>query len=518
MDTRNPPRYSTLSLATLPVYPTAGDLDISSINDARQSFEFCIENTSSSEGRQAWATLSLLSTVPPGLQRPRYRGGESVEGTVTLDLKRPRTITSISVLLRGRMVTSSLSDGSHLFLEVAHPIWDSTMGAPAPLDEQELLSPVSPTRGNFAASGRLNGRYEWPFSFTFPTEFQNLPVATKHPSRENIATTYLTPQTVLERGINADITYEVVLKIATGGLFKTKHRVTATVLYVPLIRPPPLPPLRASAYLNATYLVGPEDDPTGWKMLPKMNFSVATVDAHNPSSVDVECSAYIANPTVYTRGTVIPCFLICRTRGAENATRSATLLQAFVAQQCVALTLFQRVHYHEDPRQALSSKFGHDMKAGGSKDDRANHTEQCGVAVWWPPTMAVTDADYGQSQSAARSSCLEGEIHLDLGHLPSCETPFFQVSHAVSASLNPTQSLVITILRDSQRSGRSGPSKLPEQHDSISQLSTAPVRIVTAHAEHGPSPTPFTPAPPRRQKDASLVQDVRYGVPRGTYR
>ncbi|KAF6749009.1 hypothetical protein DFP72DRAFT_553208 [Ephemerocybe angulata] len=513
MDTRNPPRYSTLSLATLPVYPTARDLDISSINDTRQSFEFCIENTSISDGRQAWATLSLLSTVPPGLQRPRYRGGESVEGTVTLDLKRPRTITSISVLLRGRMVTSSLSDGSHLFLEVAHPIWDSTMGVPAPLGGQELLSPASPTRGN--TSGKFNGHYEFPFSFAFPIEFQNLPVATKHPNRENVATTYLTPQTVLERGINADITYEVVLKIATGGLFKTKHRITATVLYVPLIRPPPLPPLRASAYLNATYLVGPEDDPTGWQMLPKMYFRVTT--AHSPSFVDVECSAYVANPTAYTRGTVIPCYLICRTRGAENATaRSATLLQDFVAQQCVALTLFQRVHYHEDPRQAISSNFrvGHDMKVRVPKDERASHTERCGVAVWWPPTMGVTvsEGDHAESsQSPARSSCLEGEIHLDLGHLPSCETPFFQVSHSVSTSLNPTQSLVITTLSDSQGSGT---SKLPEQHDRTNQLSRIPVRIVTAHAEAGPSPTPFTPAPPRRQKDASFVQDVQYNVPR----
>ncbi|KAF6748975.1 hypothetical protein DFP72DRAFT_1143753 [Ephemerocybe angulata] len=125
-----------------------------------------------------------------------------------LNLKRPRTVTSIAVLLRGRMVTSSLSEGSHTFLEVVHPIWSKTSAA----------GPTS------SATGKLQGFFEWPFSFPFPVEIRSTPSSAKR----NISTitqgtgTYLTPQTVLERGVNANVTYEVVLKITTARTIEYK--------------------------------------------------------------------------------------------------------------------------------------------------------------------------------------------------------------------------------------------------------------------------------------------------------
>jgi hypothetical protein len=101
-----PPRYSTLSLAPLPVYPNAAELEIdtdsiASRNDlSKEAFDFCLESSSSSATSQhAWATLRLWSVVPRASQRPRYISGENVEGSVILDLKRPQMIHSVVVLV-----------------------------------------------------------------------------------------------------------------------------------------------------------------------------------------------------------------------------------------------------------------------------------------------------------------------------------------------------------------------------------------------------------------------------------
>ncbi|KAF6756588.1 hypothetical protein DFP72DRAFT_893162 [Ephemerocybe angulata] len=501
---RTPPRYSTLTLTPLPVYPTAGELDISTLGDPRsrdrtslQAFEFCIENGNN----QAWATLRLMSRVPASLQRPRYTSGDSIEGSVILDLKRPQTITSIAVLLRGKMITSSLSEGSHLFLEVTHPVWDSTSGVPPP-GGSKVSSP----------SGKLQGQYSWPFSIPFPTEFQDA-------SPGGSSQKYPTPQTVLARGINANIAYEVVLKITTGGLIGSKHRATATVIYVPRIRPPPISPLRTGAYLNSSYLVGPEEDPTGWRALTPMKFRLSAKGTSFSSSVDVECTVFVANPTVYTRGTVIPCYLVCKNDTSSSDGDAVALLHAFTEQKRISLVHYQKVQYHQDPRQALSSKQASNIKIKGSKAERANNSEECGVAVWWTPSASLADR-LGSGHEGVHYSCLEGEIHLDVGDLPSCETPFLQVSHSVSASLKASEILNIEVLFPlpppeviSRRpSGSKAPAELPSQRI----LSSLPVKIATANAIEGPIPAPFTPRPPSKKKDAWSVQEFQYKDPGGS--
>ncbi|KAF6752607.1 hypothetical protein DFP72DRAFT_904188 [Ephemerocybe angulata] len=506
MEAANPPRYSTLSLNTLPLYPAPDDFDISSLDrphpgerESRQAFDFCIaKNTNSAGDSYPWATLRLFSRVPAALQRPRYTGGENIKGSVMLNLKRPRTVTSIAVLLRGRMVTSSLSEGSHTFLEVVHPIWSKA----------SVAGPTS------SATGKLQGFFEWPFSFPFPAEIRSIPSSASKwnstiPQGTGETGTYLTPQTVLERGVNANVTYEVVLKITTAGLLDTKHRAIANVLYIPLIRPPSLGPLRAGAYVSEAPLLGPEQDPAGWQEIERIELRVSESrnGGFDPISIDIECTAYIANPSTYTRGTVIPCYLICKNthvaRASGHSRLRNTLLAAFTKQQCVSLGLTQRVQYHQDSRQALSAKFGSDFKAGGSRDERARSMNACEEAVWWTPR----DVGGGTFN-------LEGEIHLDVGHLPSCETPFLNVSYAVTVSIKASPDLDVSLVPQSSRimaRGRRGSaaSVLPSS-STTEPLVEFPVRIATAHAKQGPVPRPFTPPPPRKLKDGSRVQEVQY--------
>ncbi|KAJ2923680.1 hypothetical protein H1R20_g13415, partial [Candolleomyces eurysporus] len=143
------------------------------------------------------------------------------------------------------------------------------------------------------------------------------------------------------------------------------YRITANVLYVPVIKAPPLPPLRASAYRAGTYLVGPDDDPSGWYTLspPKLNINVK----ERPSlAADIACTVNTLTKQMFlllirsvqrlrcqssmclspvqtfvvlmlayrpsTRGTVIPCYLICEAPDQSEIDEIGVLLHAFTSQ------------------------------------------------------------------------------------------------------------------------------------------------------------------------------------------
>ncbi|KAJ2923675.1 hypothetical protein H1R20_g13418, partial [Candolleomyces eurysporus] len=461
-----PPRYSALSVADLPVYPTPEDLDISSLyagTDTRQIFEFTLESGGTTSKRHTWATLQLSSVVPNAVKRPRYTGGDNVEGSIILDLKRPQTIHSVVVLLRGKMMTNALTEGTQVFLESSHTI----------------------RSGGAANRGNPNSKYT-------------------------------TPQTVLERGINGNVMYEVVVKIVSG-LLRTKDRITANVLYVPVIKAPPLPPLRASAYRAGTYLVGPDDDPSGWHALSPLKLNI-NVKERPSLAADIVCTVYVANPTVYTRGTVIPCYLICEAPDQSEIDEIGVLLHAFTSQQCVSLKLTQRVLYVRDPLQAASYKRADLAKSGvGKVEDHTSHHNEIGVAVWWTPG-SLGDRHAGGDLEPGTRSCLEGEIHLDSAILPSTETPFLVISHAVSSSVDESQDLNISVLPCD--GGERGPtihkrhsssaSHATPQNPSPQELGLFQVTIVTSNGEGSPVPAPFTPRPPRKKKDVTTVQDLQY--------
>jgi hypothetical protein len=90
----------------------------------------------------------------------------------------------------------------------------------------------------------------------------------------------------------------------------------------------------------------------------------------------------------------------------------------------ISLKLLQNVHYSQDP-QRLAPK-GQLVKAGQSsqdKDERAVHLKEVGEAVWWKPISNTEPS----SPTPGKSS-LDGEIHLDMGLLPSTHVPFLEIS------------------------------------------------------------------------------------------
>ena len=116
-------------------------------------------------------------------------------------------------------MTSSVADGSHVFLEHVHSLWKHDRGESPPS--------VTVSDGGPAAEivkGKFRGKFEWPFSFPFPSDF---PYFGKR--KGSGETLFTTPQTLMERGVNATIIYEVIVKVISG-LFRNKHKFVFPVI------------------------------------------------------------------------------------------------------------------------------------------------------------------------------------------------------------------------------------------------------------------------------------------------
>lgn len=109
-------------------------------------------------------------------------------------------------------MTSSFADGSHIFLEHVHSLWKHGAGEGPPPNTTSDGAPAEVVKGKF------RGKFEWAFSFPFPSQFTYFG---KRKGSE--ATEYTTPQTLMERSVHATIIYEVIVKVAAG-LFRNKHK------------------------------------------------------------------------------------------------------------------------------------------------------------------------------------------------------------------------------------------------------------------------------------------------------
>lgn len=100
--------------------------------------------------------------------------------------------------------------------------------------------------------------------------------------------TFRLPHTFKLPGIRSTIVYTVTLTLKRHGILSADDtyvfevtcyettdpglipRLTTTFGYIPIIRPPPLPPLRQLAYQEGTPLLSPTSDPSGWHSLPPL--------------------------------------------------------------------------------------------------------------------------------------------------------------------------------------------------------------------------------------------------------
>lgn len=228
------------------------------------------------------------------------------------------------------------------------------------------------------------------------------------------------------------------------------------------------------------------------------------------------------------------------------------LLESFIAQECVSVSLTRRLVYFRDARQGASVIARDPTAVTSGKycslEDVCDESKEVGnPAVWWSPKGAGS-ADCAHGPDVV---LLEGEMHLEPDLLPSCEIPFLLVSvcisdfttvcqrtdygacqYTVSVSLSQSQELSIAATpagstpsspttptcRRTSRFSRSAGSDAQasksstEPGASVECTASHPVTIVTVKAS-GPHPIGYMPRPVVKKPDLSTVQQVEYAGP-----
>lgn len=431
------------------------------------------------KNNKPWVVLHIQtrpSSTPHTV--PRLYGSDNVAGTIDLKLDQPHIVSSITLVLKGRIITSFTEGGSYPFLEYSHNVWNKSDG--------------DPRRSSIGTKfdGRLSGDIEFPFSFPFPTEI-NLEsrAVTKgnRASRPPVVT--FTPQTFLERNLKANIEYELVLTISHG-ILRTNSKIKAPIIFIPRIAPDPPSEKRQSAYLEGSYLPLPPRDPEGWVALPKVS---VTGVFQKQRDVALELTLHLAYPLCYTRGSVIPCYLVL-------SSMDSRALELLFNPKMQYVRLARRIRFFEDPGKGI------EQKLQGKEPNIIEEVDEAELAVWWVPPKDIPQEDYTKR--------LEGEIHLAKDLPPSSDFIPFIIEYAVEILPFDTHIFKCSNLRRSDDDAGSS-SKVLLSH---------PVTVATLKGS-GPSPVPFTKRQratmsrkrPKRDDVDELGALRRYGTSFGAY-
>ncbi|TFK23474.1 hypothetical protein FA15DRAFT_620797 [Coprinopsis marcescibilis] len=458
-----------------------------------------------------WATFSVVGGERHNCY-PKFHTGDYIRGSVHLNLESPQAVSSIQILLKGKLITSYLG-GSYPFLEYAITLWDRGAGNPR--------VPTSSKRftGNFV------GQYDFPFKFPFPSHVDlstllpvmtiggpqlgseinpflidqpstkvndppstlrekghqatnpvnlrgssasspTLPVVPSQPSRRNPTSwgdlqsdTQTLPPSFLEKNVNSNMQYELVL-IISHGRFRNDSRLKTVILYTPSFWPPPSSNGRQTSYREGALLRGPILDPDGWYPFSPVKIKGTLQRA---SEVEVECVLSLAQPLVYARGTVIPLHL-------SMTCQNTSALDYVANPKSIQVRLSRLINYEKgavDGESQINMSSIHSLSsvistgeppiAARIKKDRSkssqssaslptavpissltasdvlpptkefllnpSHKETVGSAIWWVPPKDVT-------QERDRRF-MEGEVHLPPDLQPSCGFAPFTIQYAI---------------------------------------------------------------------------------------
>ncbi|KIJ93574.1 hypothetical protein K443DRAFT_645352 [Laccaria amethystina LaAM-08-1] len=387
-----------------------------------------------SNKNRVWATLTIFSRSSTLTHAfPRFYGNDPVSGTVDLNLDSPQTINSITISLRGRVKTSLSGEGSYTFLDQSIFIWSR--------HSEDPRHSSAPSGQKF--EGKLSGTYSWPFTVPFPKE---VAIA----GHDEV---FPIPQTFFERGVDANVQYELILRVAHGVL-RRDSKLQAGIVYIPDITAEPASSLRQRAYLEGNLVPSPADDPLGWVAKPQ----VLITGSLNCNFVGLECTLFIAHPQCFTPGTVIPCYI-------RIYTENSVALELLATSDSINVKLVRRVKYYQNPEQAASHYRARAASKQLKESGAFEAVQETARAVWWSPPSLLPE------QGCTRE--MAGEIHLAKDLQPSCSFFPFNVLYAVE--LHPFD-LSSFRVNSKQR------SKALVSHS---------VGIATLHSE-GPVPVPFT--------------------------
>lgn len=222
---RAPPSYSSL--------PSVSDT-ASAATTRRNSFQPSarppVEHRYSlfDSRKEPWATLTLRSNVASQHLLPAYFEGQTLNGSLELNLSKPETILGINIEISGTIVaTNALSPFT--FWKHIHQLWSSEMGDPRIATTQNAsgaeassststdalsfsLSSLSIEKKGKKVASRLSGAYTWPFSITLPSTC-SVSLRSKQPPM-----VLRLPPSFSEKGAAQFINYELNVRIRRGFL------------------------------------------------------------------------------------------------------------------------------------------------------------------------------------------------------------------------------------------------------------------------------------------------------------
>ncbi|EIN10023.1 hypothetical protein PUNSTDRAFT_143372 [Punctularia strigosozonata HHB-11173 SS5] len=298
-----------------------------------------------------WLTLKLRSRAQQPTYLPYYFEGDEIAGNVELNLENEDSIREVAVILKGQIGSTALD--AITFVNMQEVVWSTGMGAPRafPVSEESEAEQAnsarttpSPTHGSTTSassrgssrsssrgpsastspanpsfftsprflrrsssssapvhSGKLLGKYAWPFSMTLPKS------VTLRQKNDVEGKAYVLPPSFSERsGVRVTIQYELYVKIRRGKL-RVDSKVGTVFGYTPISQPPPPSMLRQLAYQeHLPALVGPDGDPDGFDVSDPATIHARVFDSRD---IQVTCKLCLAKPLTYTRGTPIPLVL-----------------------------------------------------------------------------------------------------------------------------------------------------------------------------------------------------------------
>ncbi|KAG5636658.1 hypothetical protein H0H81_007277 [Sphagnurus paluster] len=190
---------------------------------------------------------------------PVLREGESMSGRVELDLEKAAILKEITVEVQGVI----LAEDEIRFLEIKKSLWISPNG-----------------------NTKLVGKHSWPYDIQLPKE------VCISSGKRNQGKTYRLPPNFSENTGDIYIDYRLVVTVRRSAL-KGNRLLSANFAYIPKIVPDAPSELRRLAYDQELPIFGPEGDPDGWKVLPKL---VVRGTLFNVQEVEVECTLAVAKP------------------------------------------------------------------------------------------------------------------------------------------------------------------------------------------------------------------------------
>ncbi|KAF5391526.1 hypothetical protein D9757_002502 [Collybiopsis confluens] len=413
-DSSELPAYSAPSAAGRSLPPSALNLTIPR-EPAPSAAEFIHNLSFKGKNPKSCASLVLYDDVGVSKHLPTYMEGSKLNGLATVSLENPESINTVTVSIRGQIVSGS---SSHPFFEFSQILWS-----------------------NASSCGKLQGEHTWPFTIRIPREI----TLTVGPNDSLRLESARLPHDCLDRRAPAGVEYHSILRFGRSSPLKADYRIIAPFGYIPVIRPPPLSHCRQVAYRENVEIPGPIADPQGWRTLPPARVGGRWL---NQQLVEATCTLSLALPLTYTRGSVIPLNLTiqCRNLGA---------LEALSSPNSIVCRLRRTVRY-------LSAEDLREINTDEKRLGKFQH-DHFDLASWWTPS-----AQLSEKETFRRNLC--GEIVLPPNLKPTTFIGRFRLEYSVvlfsfdSVGFEPSGDQNILLTHPVQIATAFAPGPLPKSY------------------------------------------------------